>query len=422
LLNNHFAREFKGKLILRFDDTNPSKEKQEFEDSIIEDCKRLDIIPDVVTHTSDHFEKLQAVMEAMIKSGECYVDNTEKEEFSELKHAGKPSKCRENTVDQNLALWKQLLAGSEEGQKCVVRGRMRPDDTNLCMRDSVFYRTKIDVPHHRYGFQYKAYPMYDFACPVVDMLEGVSHALRTSEYSDRDVQYAWVQDRALPIVKADKKDKLAATYKKTYMYEFSKTQFKYTILSKRKLGWFVDNGHVEAWSDPRFPTVQGILRRGMQVEALRDFVKTQGATKNTVLMDWDKIWAMNADALDKKVHRFFAVNKQDSVLMKIKGLKKGFETFAAPVLLSRKHEDFGTKAMWYSSEVLLQQDDVFDLAEGEKITLQWWGEVVVDKVIRKTAGAGRAEYLKGKDVVTEIEATLNLAGDFKKNKKKFHWV
>merc|ERR1719440_2607475 len=247
MLNNHYARHFKGKLILRFDDTNPSKEKMEFEESIISDLKTLNIFPDKVSHTSDYFDKLQGLMEQVIKNGDAYCDDTDVETMRAERDAGTESKCRSHNVQENLRRWQEMLKGSEEGKKNCVRGKMDMKCLNKCLRDPVFYRCKTDVPHHQHGFKYKAYPTYDFACPVVDSKEGVTHALRTIEYKDRDEMYEWVIKNG--------------GCKKVHLVEFSKTQFSHTVLSKRKLAWFVDNGHVPGWNDPRFPTIQGIMRR-----------------------------------------------------------------------------------------------------------------------------------------------------------------
>mmetsp|Transcript_134679 Transcript_134679/g.234002 ORF Transcript_134679/g.234002 Transcript_134679/m.234002 type:complete len:335 (+) Transcript_134679:81-1085(+) len=193
MLNNHYARHFKGKLIVRFDDTNPSKEKMEFEESIISDLGTLHIKPDQVSHTSDYFDDLQKLMEHVIKKGMAYVDDTDVETMRKERDIGTESKRRGLSVEENLRLWKEMLAGSEEGKKCCVRGKLDMQSKNKCLRDPVFYRCKTDVAHHQHGFKYKAYPTYDFACPCVDSIEGVSHALRTIEYKDRDEMYQWVQ-------------------------------------------------------------------------------------------------------------------------------------------------------------------------------------------------------------------------------------
>lgn len=166
-------------------------------------------------------------------------------------------------------------------------------DKNKAMRDPVIYRCNL-IPHIRTGTTWKIYPIYDFACPIVDSVEGVTHALRTNEYRDRNPQYDWFL-KALSIRKVE-------------IWDFSRVNFVYTLLSKRKLTWFVNEGKVSGWDDPRFPTVRGILRRGMTVEALRNYILMQGASQKDMLMEWDKIWSLNKKAIDSVAGRYYALN------------------------------------------------------------------------------------------------------------------
>jgi glutamyl/glutaminyl-tRNA synthetase len=168
---------------------------------------------------------------------------------------------------------------SEEIKKYCVRGKIDFQNTNKCLRDPVFYRFN-DIPHHRLGDKYKLYPTYDFACPVVDSHEGVTHCLRTNEYSARIPMYKWVIE--------------ALGIRDVTVYEFSRLCLIHTVLSKRNLRWFVNNNAVDGWYDPRFPTVQGILRRGITVKTLKDFMLAQGPSKNTNLMEWDKVYYTNS--------------------------------------------------------------------------------------------------------------------------------
>lgn len=246
MMNYHYSRMHEGKMILRFDDTNPMNEKIEFVDNIIRDLKTLGITPDSVTYSSDYFEMIQDHMKRLISDGKAYADNTPAEEMKEQRDAGVESKHRQNTVEQNLALFEGMLKG--EKMDYCIRAKLNMQDKVKCLRDPVFYRTK-DIPHHRTGDRYKAYPTYDFCCPIVDSVEGVTHALRTIEYRDRNALYAWVQ-KSLDL-------------RPVVIYDFSKLNLLSTCLSKRKLRWFVENNHVDGWNDPRFPTIQGIMRRGM---------------------------------------------------------------------------------------------------------------------------------------------------------------
>mmetsp|Transcript_106955 Transcript_106955/g.255249 ORF Transcript_106955/g.255249 Transcript_106955/m.255249 type:complete len:863 (+) Transcript_106955:64-2652(+) len=393
MLNNHYARHYKGKLIVRFDDTNPSKEKMEFEESMIKDLATLQIKPDQISHTSDYFDQLQVAMEALIKKGKAYVDDTDVDTMRAERDKGTASKCREQTVEENLRRFAEMLKGSEEGLTMCVRAKMDMKNPNKCLRDPVFYRCKTDTPHHKHGFKYKAYPTYDFACPVVDALEGVTHALRTIEYKDRAPMYDWVLE--------------ATGSRKVEMVEFAKTQFSYTILSKRKLAWFVDNGYVDGWDDPRFPTVQGVLRRGMTVEGLQDFVLTQGMSKATNMMEWDKIWAINKQKIDPIVPRYPAV-ADDAVVLHLDGP-------AEPVSkMEKKHpknDELGEKLMIQCKDIYVDQEDAAAMEEGEQVTLLHWGNAFVDKISVDATGK-----------VTELKGRLNIEGNVKDTKKKIHWV
>ena len=194
----------------------------------------------------------------------------------EERTAGIPSKFRDTTPEDNLKLWKEMMSDnpSDEIKKYCVRGKLDFKSKNKCLRDPVFYRFSDEV-HHRVGNKYKIFPTYDFACPIVDSTEGVTHCLRTNEYSDRIPMYKWVIE--------------ACGIRDVTIYEFSRLNLIHTVLSKRNLKWFVENKLVDGWYDPRFPTVQGILRRGILVQTLKDFMLAQGPSKNTNLMEWDKV-------------------------------------------------------------------------------------------------------------------------------------
>lgn len=260
LLNKYFAERYNGRLIVRFDDTNPSKESEEFVDNLLKDIETLGIKYDRVTYTSDYFDSLMVMVEKMIKQGKAYVDDTPREQMQKERMDGIESACRNNTVEKNLAMWNEMLRGTERGKQCCVRGKLDMQDPNKSLRDPVYYRCNAD-PHHRVGSKYKVYPTYDFACPFVDAVEGVTHALRSSEYHDRNAQYYRILDDM--------------ELRKVQIYEFSRLNMVYTLLSKRKLLWFVQNGKVDGWDDPRFPTVQGIVRRGLKIEALIQFILQQ---------------------------------------------------------------------------------------------------------------------------------------------------
>ena len=260
LLNQYFAQRYQGVVIVRFDDTNPAKESNEFVENLLKDIETLGIKYVAVTYTSDYFPQMMEMAENLIRQGKAYIDDTPREQMQKERMDGIESRCRNNSVEENLKLWKEMIAGSERGLQCCLRGKLDMQDPNKSLRDPVYYRCN-PIPHHRIGSKYKIYPTYDFACPFVDAIEGITHALRSSEYHDRNAQYHRIQmDMGL---------------RKVHLYEFSRLNMVYTLLSKRKLLWFVEKGKVDGWDDARFPTVQGIIRRGLKVEALIQFILEQ---------------------------------------------------------------------------------------------------------------------------------------------------
>ncbi|KAJ2538709.1 glutamate--tRNA ligase, partial [Coemansia sp. RSA 1933] len=296
LLNQYFAQQYGGKMLVRFDDTNPTKERGEFEDAITEDLRLLGITADAVSHTSDYFQTLYEHAVEMVRKGLAYVDDTDQLTMRDERGKGIASRCRDLSVEDNLARFEEMRLGSAFGQTCCLRAKMSVDNPNKAMRDPVIYRCNL-TPHHRTGEAWKIYPTYDFCCPIIDSLEGVTHALRSMEYRDRNPQYEWF----FP----------ALGLRPVAIKDFSRMNFVHTLLSKRKLQWFVDNGLVTGWDDPRFPTVRGIRRRGMTIEALRQYVLMQGASQKNMLLEWDKIWAVNKKCIDPVAPRHTALRKKD---------------------------------------------------------------------------------------------------------------
>jgi glutamyl-tRNA synthetase len=394
LLNQHFAKTFNGTLILRFEDTNPSKEKQEFVDNIMFDLETLKVKYVGPTFTSDYFDLCIEYCYQMINEGLAYADDTPVDQMREERGQMKNSACRDNSVEQNLKMWKEMLNGTPKGLECCIRAKINMQSENGCMRDPTIYRCNL-TPHQRTGTRFKAYPTYDFACPIVDSIEGVTHTLRTIEYHDRNAQFEWVCD--------------ALRIRKSYIWDYSRLNMVNTLMSKRKLQAFVDDKVVEGWFDPRFPTVQGIIRRGLSVEALQEFMVLQGASKNMNFMEWDKIWAINNAILEPKAPRYSAVISQNAV---------PFHLSNGPVVaehvvtaLHQKNLSVGNKLLTRSNVILIDQDDAKILKEGEELTLMSWGNAIVHKIIKDNAG-----------VITKIEGVLHLEGDFKKTSLKASWV
>ncbi|KAG2222556.1 hypothetical protein INT45_002687 [Circinella minor] len=394
LLNQYFAQTYKGKLIIRFDDTNPSKEKTEYEESIKEDLALIGVDSSIVTHTSDYFDQMYDLALKIIKEGNAYVDNTDQATMRDERMKGIPSKSRDLSVEENLRRFEEMKNATEFGQTCCLRAKISPDDPNGTLRDPVIYRCNL-TPHHYTGDKWKIYPTYDFACPIVDSLEGVTHALRTNEYRDRNPQYDWMLK--------------TLSLRHVTIWDFSRINFVYTLLSKRKLQWFVDQGIVGGWDDPRFPTVRGIRRRGMTIEALKQYILMQGASQNTLLLEWDKLWALNRKVIDPIAPRHTAVLSDKIVHVNVQGAPATPEV--KETLKHKKNTELGTKKTTYSNKIVLDQEDAKTLEVGEEITLMDWGNAFVRNVAKNEAGE-----------VTSVDLELYLEGDFKKTKKKLSWL
>ncbi|KAL6146417.1 hypothetical protein ACLB2K_057096 [Fragaria x ananassa] len=393
LLNTYFAQKYKGEVILRFDDTNPAKESNEFVDNLIKDVETLGVTYERITYTSDYFPELMKMAEKLIFEGKAYVDDTPREQMQKERMDGIESKCRNHSKEENLKLWEQMIAGSERGLQCCVRGKLDMQDPNKSLRDPVYYRCN-PMPHHRIGAKYKVYPTYDFACPFVDSIEGITHALRSSEYHDRNAQYYWIQgDMGL---------------RRVHIYEFSRLNMVYTLLSKRKLLWFVQNEKVNGWDDPRFPTVQGIVRRGLKIEALIQFILEMGASKNLNLMEWDKLWTINKKIIDPVCPRHTAVIEEGRVLLTLSNGPD--KPFVRMIPRHKKYEGAGEKATTFTRSIWIDRADAELISVDEEITLMDWGNAIVKKID------------KDQDGNLALTGVLHLEGSVKTTKLKLTWL
>ncbi|XP_064394534.1 bifunctional glutamate/proline--tRNA ligase-like isoform X2 [Halichondria panicea] len=412
LLNQYYQIKFQGRLVMRFDDTNPEKEKEEFEKVILEDVAMLDIKPDHFSFTSDWFELCLEYAVGLIKEGLAYIDDTPPDQMKKEREARKKSKNYNLSVEQNLALWEEMKVGSKRGLQCCLRARIDMGSDNGCLRDPTIYRCKLEPPHPRTGSKYKVYPTYDFACPIVDSYEGVTHALRTTEYHDRDPQYEWFCQKL--------------RIRQPYIYEYSRLNLQNTVLSKRKLRWFVEQGIVSGWDDPRFPTVRGVLRHGMTVEGLKQFIVSQGSSRAIVMMEWDKLWSCNKkvgetvrgwseiinttfalQVIDPVSPRYIALLKSELVPLHLPEAKE--EMKMKPK--HPKNPDVGDKEVWYSPMVWVEGEDAAAATEGEVVTLINWGNIKITKVARGKSGT-----------VTGLEAKLDLDNTDYKNTVKLTWL
>lgn len=388
ILNQYFAQAYKGKLIIRFDDTNPSKEKEEFQDSILEDLKLLGIKGDKITYSSDYFQEMYDLCIQMIKDGKAYCDDTPTEKMREERMDGIASARRDRSVEENLKIFtEEMKNGTEEGLKNCVRAKIDYKALNKTLRDPVIYRCNL-TPHHRTGTTWKVYPTYDFCVPIVDSIEGVTHALRTIEYRDRNAQYDWMLE--------------AMHLRKVHIWDFARVNFVRTLLSKRKLQWMVDKNLVSNWDDPRFPTVRGVRRRGMSVEGLRNFVLSQGPSRNVINLEWNLIWAFNKKVIDPVAPRHTAI--VNPVKITIEGAPETPKIEMKPK--HKKNPAVGEKKVIYYNKVVIDKDDADLIEVNEEVTFMDWGNVIITK----------------KNADGSMEAKLHLEGDFKKTKHKLTWL
>ena len=269
-LNFGVAEEFGGQCNLRFDDTNPTKEEQEYIDAIEKDVRWLGFDwGKNLFHASDYFERLYEWAEHLIKTGKAYVDDQTQEEMraarGTLKEPGRNSPFRDRSVDENLELFRRMRAGEFPNGARVLRAKIEMASGNINLRDPVLYRI-LHASHPRTGTAWKIYPSYDFAHGQSDAIEGITHSICTLEFEDHRPLYDWFLDN-LPVPAHP------------HQYEFARLNLSYTILSKRVLTGLVRDNHVKGWDDPRMPTLAGLRRRGVPPEAIRDFVKRIGVAK-----------------------------------------------------------------------------------------------------------------------------------------------
>uniref|UniRef100_A0A8C2Q2L4 Bifunctional glutamate/proline--tRNA ligase n=1 Tax=Cyprinus carpio TaxID=7962 RepID=A0A8C2Q2L4_CYPCA len=374
LLNQHYQVNFKGKLIMRFDDTNPEKEKEDFEKVILEDVAMLQIKPDQFTYTSDHFPTILRMGEKLLQEAKAYIDDTPPDAMKQEREQRVESHNRSNSVEKNMQMWEEMKKGTGFGQTCCMRAKIDMNSNNGCLRDPTLFRCK-NTPHPRTGNTYKVYPTYDFACPIVDSVEGVTHALRTTEYHDRDEQFYWVID--------------ALGLRKPYIWEYARLNLNNTVLSKRKLTWFVDQGYVDGWDDPRFPTVRGVLRRGMTVEGLKQFIAAQVCV------------------IDPVSPRYTALLSSQFVPVCISEAKEEMKEVAK----HPKNADVGMKQVFYGPKVLIEGADAETFTEGETVTFINWGNIIITKIHRDASGA-----------ITSLDGRLNLENTDYKKTTKITWL
>jgi len=405
------ADEFGGKTNLRFDDTNPEKEEQEYVDNIQKDIHWLGFDWERLCFASDYFPQLYDWAVQLIEAGKAYVDDLSADEIRQyrgtLTEPGKNSPYRDRSVEENLDLFQRMKAGEFPDGSRVLRAKIDMASPNLNMRDPVMYRI-LHATHHRTGDAWCIYPMYDYAHGQSDSIEHVTHSMCSMEFADHQPLYRWFIEQ-LGIFPSQQ-------------IEFDRLNFTYIVLSKRKLLQLVQERRVSGWDDPRMPTLSGLRRRGFTPEAIRAVVTSLGASRTNVVQDIEMLEHFQRDDLNRRARRAMAVLHPLKVV--IDNYPEGQEEF---VVVANNPEDpsAGTRQVPFSREIYIEQDDFrevpppkyYRLSPGKEVRLRNAYFVTAQSVVKDVEGN-----------VVEVHCTydpLSRGGnspDGRKVKSTIHWV
>jgi glutamyl-tRNA synthetase len=298
LLGFEYAKKYRGKFMVRYDDTNPAAEKREYYGAFIKSLGWLRIQPDQVKNASDDMTKFYDIAEQMIQKFRAYVCSCSQEKMRELRAAGMPCEHRSQSVTENTTRWESMLSGNTTAKQAVLRFVGDMESLNTTMRDPVLFRV-VEHPHPLLGTRFRVWPTYDFDGPVEDSLDGITHAMRSKEYELRDELYYAILD--------------SVDLRKPRIIEFSRLALKNTTVSKRSLRKLIEEGKVQGWDDPRLPTIAGLKRRGILPETIKEFILSMGISKVESLPTWDLLESINRKLLDPIAGRFFFVSDPVSV-------------------------------------------------------------------------------------------------------------
>ena len=412
-LNFGIAEEFGGHCNLRFDDTNPTKEEQEYIDAIQRDVRWLGFDwGEHLYHASDYFEQLYAWGEDLIRAGKAYVDDQTQEEMrltrGTLTEAGTESPYRNRGVEENLDLFRRMRAGEFPNGARVLRAKIDMGSGNINLRDPVLYRI-LHADHPRTGRSWFIYPSYDFAHGQSDSIEGVTHSICTLEFEDHRPLYDWCLEN-LPVPS------------RPHQYEFARLNLTYTVLSKRVLTELVRGGHVGGWDDPRMPTLAGLRRRGVPPAAIRNFIKRIGVAKANSVVDVGMLEFSIREHLNKTAQRRMAVLRPLKVVIENYSEGQGEEVEAA-----NHPEDVaaGSRRIRFGRELFIERDDFmenppkkfFRLSPGAEVRLRYAYFITCREVVKDAAGE-----------IVELRCTYDPATkggnapDGRKVKATMHWV
>ncbi|MEQ1908056.1 MAG: glutamine--tRNA ligase/YqeY domain fusion protein [Vicinamibacterales bacterium] len=411
-LNFGVAAERGGTCNLRFDDTNPTKEDVEYVDAIQRDVIWLGFTWDAMFYASDYFEQLYHFAVELIKGGKAYVDGLTADEIREhrgtLTEAGTNSPYRDRPIEENLDLFRRMRAGDFEDGQYVLRAKIDMASPNMNMRDPALYRIRR-ATHHRTGDAWCIYPMYDYAHPLSDALEGITHSLCTLEFEDHRPLYDWCVDN---LFQGDKPQQI----------EFARLNLNYTVTSKRKLLQLVQQHHVSGWDDPRMPTVAGLRRRGYTPESIRNFCARIGVAKKENVIDMAQLEHAVREDLNRRSPRVMAVLRPLKVV--ITNYPEG-QSEDVDVINNPEDESAGTRKVPFSRELFIERDDFredppkkfFRLSPGREVRLRCAYFITCTEVVKDAQGE-----------VIELRCTYDPATrggdapDGRRVKATLHWV
>lgn len=371
---------------LRFDDTDPAKEDTLFEDGIQEDIRWLGFQWDDLYHASDYFEKMYEYAEHLIREGKAYVCSLSDAEIKEYRGnvttPGKHSPYRDRSVEENLDLLSRMRKGEFKDGEHVLRAKIDMANPNMKMRDPLLYRIR-HTPHHMTGDKWCIYPMYDYAHPISDAIEGITHSICTLEFENNRELYDWVIDNLIDYAKFPSRP---------HQYEFARLNLNYTVMSKRRLLELVEGKHVRGWDDPRLPTIAGLRRRGYTPESIRAFCASVGVAKANSTVDMAQLEFCIRDDLNQKAPRVMAVLKPLKVVIenypddKVEELDASYWPHDVPKEGSRK--------VPFCKEIFVEQDDFmleapkdyYRLAPGKEVRLRYSYCITCKDVIKDDQG------------------------------------
>jgi len=429
-LNFGLAREFAGNCDLRYDDTNPAKEEQEYVDAIQNDVLWLGFEWNNLRHTSDYFEVLYLCAEKLVRDGKAFVCDLSAEEVREyrgtLTAPGRNSPFRDRTPEENLDLFRRMRAGEFADGARTLRAKIDMASGNINMRDPTIYRIR-NVAHQNTGDAWKIYPMYDYAHCVSDAVEGITHSLCTLEFEDHRPLYDWFLDQLdlmnhAELIEPMRRAGLAGTPSRPQQIEFARGNLDYTVMSKRKLMALVNENLVDGWDDPRMPTLAGVRRRGFPPAAIRAFWERAGVTKQNSVIEFSVLENSVREVLDASAPRRMAV--LDPLKLVITNLDEGHDE-TIEFANHPKNADFGARRVPFSRELWIERDDFAEVPPKGFHRLVPNGEVR----LRNVGIVRCVDVVKNDDgSVREVHCTLDpetrhgMPGADRKVKGTIHWV